>query len=84
MHSDLVLADRDFDISEELALHGTSLAIPPFTKGKLQLSEREVEKSSRIRVDVKRAIERLRYYKILHFTLPIALVKRPYELTYTL
>ena len=85
MHGDLVLADRGFDISEELALHGATLAIPPFTKGKLQLSQREVEESrnlSRIRIHVERAIGRLKYYKILHSTLPIALVKRPYETNY--
>ena len=82
MHGDLVLADRGFDISEELALQGATLAIPPLTKGKLQLSQREVEESrnlSRLRIHVKRAIGRLKYYKILHSTLPIALVKRPYE-----
>ena len=85
MHGDLVLADRGFDISEELALHGATLAIPPFTKGKLQLSQREVEESrnlSRLRIHVERAIGRLKYYKILHSTLPIALVKRPYESYY--
>ena len=35
---DLVLADRGFDITDELALHGASLAIPSFTKGKDELS----------------------------------------------
>jgi len=41
MHGGLVLADRGFDISEELALHGVTLAVPPFTnKGKPQLSSR--------------------------------------------
>ena len=34
MYSDVVLADQGFDITEPLALHGASLAIPPFTKGK--------------------------------------------------
>ena len=38
MHGDLVLADRGFDIAEALACHGATLAIPPFTKGKAQLS----------------------------------------------
>ena len=42
-YDDLVLADRGFDISDDLAMVGASLAIPPFTKGKPQLSQREVE-----------------------------------------
>ena len=33
---DMVLADRGFDIADELALYGASLAIPPFTRGKDQ------------------------------------------------
>ena len=39
IYGDLVLADRGFDISDELALIGASLAIPSFTKGKPQLSQ---------------------------------------------
>jgi len=85
MHGDLVLADRGFDISEELALHGATLSIPPFTKGKRQLSQREVEEArrlSRVRIHVERAIGRLKNYRILQRTLPITLVKRPYEKSY--
>ena len=55
------------------------------TKGKLQLPQREVEESrnlSRIRIHVERAIGRLKYYKVLHSALPIALVKRPYASYY--
>ncbi len=44
-YGDLVLADRGFDISDDLALIGASLAIPPFTRGKAQLSQREVNSS---------------------------------------
>ena len=43
MHGDLVLADRGFDIADALACYGATLAIPPFTKGRPQLSCREVE-----------------------------------------
>ncbi len=39
-YGDLVLADRGFDISDDLALIGASLSIPPFTRGKAQLSQR--------------------------------------------
>ena len=41
-HGDVVLADRGFDISDDLAVHGATLEIAPFTRGKDQLSWREV------------------------------------------
>ena len=80
MHGDLVLADRGFDIAEALACHGATLAIPPFTKGKPQLSCREVETArelSRVWIHVERAIGRLKNYKLLKATLPISLIKNP-------
>ena len=67
-YGDLVLADRGFDIADDLAVVGASLAISPFTKGKPQLSQREVEFSrqlSNVRIHVERAIERMKNYKIL-------------------
>ena len=86
MHGDLVLADRGFDIADDLSLFGASLAIPPFTKGKDQLSQSEVERAralSRVRIHVERAIGRLKLlYKILQTTLPITLIKRPHETDY--
>ena len=39
---DSIMADRGFDIEEDLALLGVRLNIPPFLKGKLQLSNREL------------------------------------------
>ena len=47
-YGDMVLADRRFNMSEDLAIHGASLAIPSFTKGKSQLSQQEVEQSQGI------------------------------------
>ena len=38
-YGDLILADRDFDIRNDLAMVGASLAIQPFIKGKPQLSQ---------------------------------------------
>ena len=76
---DLVLADRGFDITDELALHGASLAIPSFTKGKDQLSQAEVETSrqlSRIRIYVERAIGRLKNHGLLSSTLYLFLYSR--------
>ena len=81
-HGDLVIADRGFDIADDLALVGATLAIPPFTKGKSQLSQREGEFSRRlssVRIHVERAIGRMKNYKILQCTLPISLIKRDNE-----
>lgn len=75
---DLVLADRGFLIEEELGIHGASLAIPPFGRGKKQFSQREVEfarRLSRSRIHVGRAIERIKNFHILKHTLPISLIK---------
>ena len=43
---DLVMADRGFDIEEDLALVGARLNIPPFLRGKDQLSESELVETS--------------------------------------
>jgi len=67
-HGDQVLADRGFLISEDLANRNASLIIPAFTRGKQQLSAREVEQSRRIAhvcIHVERAIERLKNFNIL-------------------
>ena len=80
-HIDVVLADRGFNINDDLAVHGAKLEIPAFTKGKSQLSRAEVETSRRlahVRIHVERVIGRLRKKcKILQHTLPITLTKRP-------
>ena len=70
-HGDLVLADRGFDIVDDLAMVGASLAILPFTRGKLQLCN--------VRIHVERAIGRMKTYKILNSTLPIRLIKQDHE-----
>lgn len=83
-YGDLVLADRGFDIADDLALVGASLATPPFTRGKPQLSRREVDTAralSCVPIHVERAIGRM---KILQSTLPIKLIKRPNETDYTI
>ena len=42
------MADRGFDIEEDLVLLGVKLNIPPFLRGKLQLSEKELIATRRI------------------------------------
>lgn len=76
-YGDLVLADRGFLIEEELASRGARLAIPSFTKGKNQLSMRQVEMSrrlARVRLHVERMMERIKNFKLLAGILPLSLV----------
>ena len=72
-----MLADRGFDISDDVGLHGSKLAIPVFTRGKSQLNQKEVEFSqrlARVRIHVKRVIGLMKNkYTVLQGTLPICL-----------
>ena len=76
---DLVLADRGFNIEENLRFYGANLAIPAFTRGKKQLSLKEVEESkrlSRVRIHVERVIGLLKQkYTVLEGPLPVNLIK---------
>ena len=76
---DVVLADRGFTISEDLAVHGAKLEIPAFTRGKSQLSQREVEQSkqlSMVRIHVERIIGLLKNkYTLLKGPVPVNLLK---------
>ncbi|XP_052795620.1 uncharacterized protein LOC128228371 [Mya arenaria] len=67
-HGDVILADRGFLIGDELNELGAELVIPAFTRGKSQLSARDVEsgrKISNVRIHVERAMERLKNFRIL-------------------
>ena len=76
---DVVLADRGFTVAEDIAIHGARLEIPPFTRGKDQLSQREVELAkqlSQVRIHVERVIGLLKNkYTILKGPLPVNLLK---------
>ena len=75
-HGDLILADRGFDISNDLAVSSTRLEIPAFTRGKKQLSLQEVEyskKLSKVHIDVERVIGLLKM-NILYFRVPSLLL----------
>ena len=75
---DIVLADRGFDIEEDVAMMA-SLKIPAFTKGVSQLSPLDVEKTRKLanlRIHVERVIGATRQrYSILMSTLPIQYMK---------
>ena len=72
---DVLLADRGFDIEEAVALKGVKLYIPAFTRGKPQLSAKDVHDTrviANVRIHVERVIGHVRRkYTILSGTLPV-------------
>ena len=80
MPGDQILADRGFTLVDEFAAGSSSeLLIPAFTKGKTQLSAKEVEVSRKIasvRIHIERVIGLLRNrYTILKGIIPLRLIK---------
>ncbi|XP_049268976.1 uncharacterized protein LOC125757429 [Rhipicephalus sanguineus] len=75
---DSVMADRGFLIEDDLTELGVSLNIPPFMKGKSQLSlqdEQETRKIAKVRIHVERVIGQLKTFKVLKGPLTSWLVK---------
>ena len=72
---DILLADRGFDISEEVAMMQATLQIPAFTKGMDQLPPTEIEKTKKLinlRIHVERVVGAPRQcFSILSSILPI-------------
>ncbi|XP_041950359.1 uncharacterized protein LOC121711097 [Alosa sapidissima] len=76
---DQILADRGFTLQEDFALLGAHLITPAFTKGRKQLSGREVEESrlkSNVRIHIERVIGALKNrFHVLDGPLPVQFVK---------
>lgn len=73
---DTVMADRGFQIKEELTLKRAYLMVPPGRRGACQMSTDEVVKTKEIanrRIYVEQAIRRLKCFRILKFELPVTL-----------
>ena len=74
---DQVMADRGFLVADDLASHNASLVIPSFTRGKNQVSQKEVETSrqiARVRIHVERAIGRIKNFRILSTEMQLQMV----------
>jgi len=72
---DQIMADRGFNIGDDLKRRGAKLIIPNFTKGKKQLGVGEVVHTRRVanvRIHVERAIRRVCCYRILSGNFPLA------------
>ena len=67
----VILADKGFNIQDILLPYNVKLMIPPFLKGKKQLSEHENQMTKRIassRIHIERVINRIKNFKILQHT----------------
>jgi DDE superfamily endonuclease/Helix-turn-helix of DDE superfamily endonuclease len=73
---DLIMADRGFTIREDLIFRNATLEIPPPSAGLQQMSRCNVLKTKKIanaRIHVERAINRIKWFKILSSVLPLSL-----------
>lgn len=74
---DAIMADKGFLITDLTTPLGIDMIIPPFKTHRF--SRREVEETRRIanlRIDVERAMERVKNFRILSGVIPITLSKR--------
>ena len=66
-----MLVDRDFNVGDDIGLHGAKLEIPAYTRGKSQLTQRDVEiskKLSQVQIHVERVIGLLKNNITRNFT----------------
>ena len=74
---DCILADRGFLIQEELSVRGAVLKVPKFTRGKKQLSQKDIDESrqlAHVRIHVERVIGRIKDFRLLQTVIPISQV----------
>ena len=72
------MADRGFNIQDDLTPLGVRINIPPFLKRKEQLDGEELIETRRIaslRIHVERAMERIKNYRIFDRTIPSSLME---------
>ena len=76
---DILMADRGFKISDDVAFYQARLVIPDFTKGKKQLHPLEVEntrKIANVRIHVERVIGLVvRKFRIFDGEIPLEFLK---------
>ena len=73
---DAIMADKGFDIQNDLKKQGLQLNIPPFLKDKVGFQEDDVIKTQTIarhRIHVERAICKVRRFRIFHLVIPVSM-----------
>ena len=73
---DAIMADKGFDIGDDLAKVKLKLNIPPFLRDKVGFEGLDVIKTQTIahhRIHVQRAIMKVRRFKIFHSVIPVSM-----------
>ena len=74
---DAIMADKGFDIADDLEKIGIKLNIPPFKRGQVQFSIPDVVRTRTVaahRIHVERAIRKVKVFKIFDGRFPISLL----------
>jgi len=74
---DEVMANRGFQITEELVLHYCTLTVPPGARLKAQMTTSECKKTkdvANLRIHIERAINRIKTFRILKSILPVTML----------
>ncbi|XP_057294556.1 uncharacterized protein LOC130623071 [Hydractinia symbiolongicarpus] len=85
-HGDEVMADRGFQITEELMMRHCRLVVPPGTRMKSQMTFAECSKTktvANLRIHVERAIRRIRTFRILLTVIPISMLHHVDDIVFT-
>ena len=71
----MVMADRGFQIHEELLLRFCSLQVPPGPRAKSQMTTDECKKTKDIlRIHAERAINRIKFFRILKGVISVTML----------
>ena len=73
---DAIMADRGFDVGDDLAKVKLKLNIPPFLRDKVGFEEHDVIKTQAIarhRIHVERVIGKVRRFKSFHSVIPVSM-----------
>ncbi len=85
-YGDMVMADRGFQIKEDLLHFYCSLVVPPGARAKSQMTTTECSLTKEVadlRINVERAINRLKTFRILKNTLPLTMLPLAYDIIHT-
>ena len=76
------MADRGFQIQEDLLLHFCNLQVPPGARTKSQMTKKvqKTKETTNLRIHVERAINRIKNYRIRKGTLPITMMQHVDEI----